>query len=568
MGSGASVEKVEDELKYSSTIDYDLLCKLSNENGVTEDERELFYSKHKKPDGLIDRGDLIFAINTVRAPANNAISDVLPPIRFIDFNKFKDHGTFPRYPEQKDLITNLEDISREKSFLVFISHCWLRGWAGAEGYDGRPHPDTADGVKFQLCVKGIEKAFKSLAPAMTECFVWLDFGCIDQNGDPAGELKQLDQIVASSDCIFTPIHDTEVWELPRVVKDMYAEYKAKLWLDGPHAYINRGWCRVEMMYAATIPLLQGDNDENSSNNKNLLIEKQRLRNFSAGLHFHASNGRRPHLLFGTNEMRRNTDPIILPPLQNSYFTHYNPLDGSLSVESDRQHISTLIAKLEPYIKKQQEGYKGQTNSQGQYHGKGEYRFASGDVYRGEWSNGLKQGQGMYRFASGAVYVGHFMLNKMDGHGVYTFASGVYYDGEFKEGKKQGTGTYYYSSGDVYTGLWRHDQKNGKGVYRYASGDVYTGEFHDDAKHGHGVLEYVDKSCYDGEWKDDKKHGKGTFKFANGDIYTGSYKNGEKHGKGKYQVKGEEAVDGEWEHGVRQAKHPANKDGDHHHHKKH
>jgi hypothetical protein len=26
--------------------------------------------------------------------------------------------------------------------------------------------------------------------------VWLDFSCINQDGDPAGELKNLDQIVA------------------------------------------------------------------------------------------------------------------------------------------------------------------------------------------------------------------------------------------------------------------------------------------------------------------------------------------------------------------------------------
>lgn len=120
MGSGASVEIIEDELKYSSTVDYDQLCKLSSENGVSESERDQFYSKYKRSDGSIDRGDLIFAISNVSIQSSNAIADVLPPIRFIDFNKFKDHGTFPRYPEQKDLITNLENISREKSFLVFI----------------------------------------------------------------------------------------------------------------------------------------------------------------------------------------------------------------------------------------------------------------------------------------------------------------------------------------------------------------------------------------------------------------------------------------------------------------
>jgi hypothetical protein len=27
--------------------------------------------------------------------------------------------------------------------VVFVSHCWMRGYDGAEGWDGRPHPDHA-----------------------------------------------------------------------------------------------------------------------------------------------------------------------------------------------------------------------------------------------------------------------------------------------------------------------------------------------------------------------------------------------------------------------------------------
>ena len=47
MGSGASIETIEDELKYSSSIDYEQFCKLSNENGVSEIERDVFYAKCK-----------------------------------------------------------------------------------------------------------------------------------------------------------------------------------------------------------------------------------------------------------------------------------------------------------------------------------------------------------------------------------------------------------------------------------------------------------------------------------------------------------------------------------------
>src|SRR5689334_17664564 len=112
------------------------------------------------------------------------------------------------------LTVNLEDIDRNNSILIFISHCWLRGWYGAEGWDGRPHPDNANGDKYKLCIEGIQNVVDSLAKGMKECYVCLDFGCINQDGSPAGELKQLDKIVQCCDCIFTPIHDPdhESWE--------------------------------------------------------------------------------------------------------------------------------------------------------------------------------------------------------------------------------------------------------------------------------------------------------------------------------------------------------------------
>jgi hypothetical protein len=54
--------------------------------------------------------------------------------------------------------------------LIFISHGWLTGFAGAEGWDGRPHPDNAEGGKYELIVEGVEKMLKALAPGMKNCF--------------------------------------------------------------------------------------------------------------------------------------------------------------------------------------------------------------------------------------------------------------------------------------------------------------------------------------------------------------------------------------------------------------
>ena len=56
-----------------------------------------------------------------------------PPIRLIDFNDFKGLGEFPRFPDNRNVCVNKDSIDRETSLVVFISHCWLRGWSGAEG---------------------------------------------------------------------------------------------------------------------------------------------------------------------------------------------------------------------------------------------------------------------------------------------------------------------------------------------------------------------------------------------------------------------------------------------------
>jgi hypothetical protein len=204
--------------------------------------------------------------------------------------------------------------------LIFLSHCWLRGFAGAKGWDESvgPHPDNAEGGKYKLIVDGVEKMLKVFAPGMNNCFLWLDYGCIDQNGDPAGELKQLDKIVEVCDCLLTPIYDENhaSWIMPTSGSSLFEAYQSTGWRGMDYSYLNRGWCRVEMFYGANIPL-----KEDSCERK----EKMK-----AGLLYHRSYGRRPHFLYGSKDWFL-VAPHALEPLQNCYFEEYHPSNGHLTV---------------------------------------------------------------------------------------------------------------------------------------------------------------------------------------------------------------------------------------------
>ena len=261
--------------------------------------------------------------------AQASTNTTLPPVRLIPFDAFKRLGQMPRCPENRDLLVKYEDTVQDESLYIFMSHCWLRGWSGAPGWDGRPHPDTSNHDKYKLMVAAVEKIMNTLT-TMSKCYIWLDFGCIDQDAAACDELKMLDKIVGVCDIILTNVHDTQDWTLPTsgLIGNWFEQYKSPAWNGSDYAYLNRGWCRVEMLYAANIPL------ENTSD--------ARLVCFKAGLLSSAQVGRRPHLLYGTKEQKDVRNPIQLPPMQNFWFDDYNPVKGKLTKESDRANIQRQV----------------------------------------------------------------------------------------------------------------------------------------------------------------------------------------------------------------------------------
>ena len=441
----------------------------------------------------------------------------LPPIRLIPFDVFRTLGQMPRCPENEDLLVNYDDTDREGSIYIFFSHCWLRGWPGAAGWDGRAHPDSSGHDKYKLMVAAVGRIMKTLT-TMTTCYVWLDFGCINQDASACDELKMLDKIVGVCDLILTNVYDTQDWILCPTADNMFDEYKSPAWNGNDYAYLSRGWCRVEMLYAANIPL-----EKDSA---------ARMTKFKAGLLSSMQAGRRPHLLYGTNEHKLVAyNPVQLPPLQNSWFDNYNPVKGKLTKESDREKIRQLVTDIEPYMKRVVEAYDGERNAAGQMHGRGVYWYADGKVYEGDWKDDKRHGRGVCRYASGNLYDGDYKDDKRHGGGMYRYASGAVYEGDWTDDKRHGRGVFRYIDSSVYEGDYKDDNRHGQGVYRYANGDVYEGDFKDGKIHGRGVNRYASGDVYEGDYKDGQMHGQGIYRHASDDIYEGDFKDGKIHGRG-------------------------------------
>ena len=83
-------------------------------------------------------------------------------------------------------------------------------------------------------------------------------------------------------------------------------------------------------------------------------------------------------------------------------------------------------------------------------------YGTGDLYVGQYGDGLRNGQGTYIFRTGDVYVGQFENGKLSGQGTFTFYSGHVYVGSVANGKRDGQGKFTYADGTVKNGIWLQD----------------------------------------------------------------------------------------------------------------
>lgn len=342
--------------------------------------------------------------------AIDTFNEVPFDVYFIRFDKLKAFGKFPSLAD--DMLTPYRSIvDRDPALTIFVSHSWFRGLPEVEGKDSSliimNKPDNAKNVKYQLCINGINSLLKSFAPNTkdSETFIWFDYSCLKFHN----EISDLDRIMECCDCLFTPIYETEA-ELEShgggassdvhqksLSINSYNEYEALLWNGpSPEAYLNRAWCRLEILYAAIIPLgrlkpgptkvdtqsnrnknAQGggikrkpaprkpssssiDGDTGRELNRKVMEHNDFVRKmFLGNLRFHISHGRRPHVLYGSREMVRNEPAVILPPLQTVFFDKYAPAGGVVTIPRDMKLINKLLDELKPHMHTVERGYRGQ-----------------------------------------------------------------------------------------------------------------------------------------------------------------------------------------------------------------
>lgn len=85
-------------------------------------------------------------------------------INLINFSEFKSLGRFPKYPDDKDVTSDLSHIDRDKSLIIYISHAWSRI------NDDMICVDNEYDEKYNLCVSGIEIVKQRLASTTLECY--------------------------------------------------------------------------------------------------------------------------------------------------------------------------------------------------------------------------------------------------------------------------------------------------------------------------------------------------------------------------------------------------------------
>jgi len=116
-------------------------------------------------------------------------------------------------------------------------------------------------------------------------------------------------------------------------------------------------------------------------------------------------------------------------------------------------------------------------------------LANGDTYEGPLLNGVPHGNGILKYASPGNrkrYDGEFINGVPNGLGKIIYKDGEIYNGEFKDGLKSGRGkmTWPGETG-MYEGMWANDTFHGIGKRVYDGGTVYQGGFVNGVFEGEG-----------------------------------------------------------------------------------
>jgi hypothetical protein len=141
-----------------------------------------------------------------------------------------------------------------------------------------------------------------------------------------------------------------------------------------------------------------------------------------------------------------------------------------------------------------------------------------------------------RGKNGDIYIGNYREGLPNGFGKYIFADKSFFEGTFIDGLKQGKGRWIKPVIQIdpvlktrkilkyeYEGNYKDSRKCGYGVFKWPSGSWYEGDFKDDFRDGFGVMHWIDGTYYEGEWVRGLQHGKGKLQMIDGTLKVGIFK---------------------------------------------
>lgn len=106
----------------------------------------------------------------------------------------------------------------------------------------------------------------------------------------------------------------------------------------------------------------------------------------------------------------------------------------------------------------------------------------GDLYTGNFKNGLYSGYAKMACSDGDVYTGFYVSNYRQGWGMLNSYNGTKYEGEWIKDEMQGDGILYYSDGKKHIGQFRNNKPNGRGVYYDANDSIIADGFFEDGEY--------------------------------------------------------------------------------------
>ena len=162
------------------------------------------------------------------------------------------------------------------------------------------------------------------------------------------------------------------------------------------------------------------------------------------------------------------------------------------------------------------------NTSRDYTGYATATYTNGEIYEGDFVDGIREGNGTYRYLNGNVYSGKWRENRKHGMGKMTYNEKGEYNGFWENGRRHGEGIFKYPNGDSYSGWWRFGVKEGAGTYYFAeTGMKMVGDWQEGTI-VHGKWVYPNGMYYEGNFQDNKPNGEGEWHFPNGNVCKGAH----------------------------------------------